>query len=53
MQQQFQFFSNIRIWWLKKRRFWVVENSQKTRVSGSGKPSLETLNAAKHFATIE
>jgi len=29
MQQQFQFFFNIWVWWLQKPGFRVVENSQK------------------------
>ena len=43
MQQQFQDFSNTRVWWLKTPEFPVVQNRQKKRVSGSGKPGLETL----------
>jgi len=39
---------------LKKNGFPVVENSQKTRVSGSGKPGLETLlNTPWRVGTVE
>jgi len=52
MQQQFQFFFYIRVWWFKKPGFRVVENSQNIRVSGSGKPGLETLGSLRFFTTI-
>ena len=46
MQQQLQVFQNIRVCWLKKPRFQVLENSQTKLVLGLGKSGLETRNHA-------
>ena len=40
MQQRFQGFQNIRVYWFKKGIQKIAENAQKT---GSGEPGLETL----------